>query len=180
MYKELIEKIKELGVSSVAQISVSDIVFEPEFRSLCESNSCGRYGTTWACPPHAGDALELIEKAKTYQTAIVYQTISSLEDSFDIEGMQEASQRHNDITRVVTTLAQEAEVNHLNLGAGGCRHCKRCAVLDDAPCYFPEKKVEAMDAYCVYVTKMAETSGMNYINGKDTVTYFSVLLIKEA
>ena len=33
--------------------------------------------------------------------------------------------------------------------------------------------VESREGYGIYVAKIEDVSGMKYINGKDTVTYFS-------
>ena len=77
-----------------------DIPFCPELRQLCESNQCGNYGKSWTCPPAVGKVEDLMRQAKGYQSALVYQTVSQLEDSFDIEGMQEGAKRHNSITDV--------------------------------------------------------------------------------
>ncbi len=179
MYTEFMEKVKGLGASSVAEIAVSDMVFEPSFRSLCESNACGKYGKYWSCPPLAGEAEVLIERAKGYERAIVYQSISTLEDSFDIEGMQAASKHHLELSMQVSELAKkETFATFLNLSCGGCAVCKRCAALDDKPCHFPQKRLDSVDAYCVHVSKLAKTCHMNYINGQNTVTYFSALLIR--
>ena len=40
------------------------------------------------------------------------------------------------------------------------------------------KKVLELEAYGINVSKLAEVAGMNYINGKDTVTYFGAILFK--
>ena len=32
-----------------------EIPFSAEVRGMCEANRCGRYGTSWSCPPGCGD-----------------------------------------------------------------------------------------------------------------------------
>lgn len=176
----IVEKIKSLGATNVATISASEIVYEKEFRKLCEQNHCGQYGKSHSCPPFCGEADELIAKAKTYDTAIVYQTIGELEDSYDFEGMMEASQKHFKIAHSVSKFCLEnVSRKYLNLSNGSCKICKHCTALDNEPCKLPLEFIPSMDSYCVYVTKLAESAGMNYINGQNTVTYFSMLLLKE-
>ncbi len=180
MYTQLIKQILDLGATGVAEIAVSKMQFEPSFRSLCEANSCGKYGKSWACPPMAGEAQDLIAKAKKYSHAIVYQTVSPLEDSYDIEGMEAACTRHHTLSSKVTELAKKQKLtDFLNLSAGGCSVCSTCAALEDKSCYFPEKRVSSLDAYCVNVSLLAKDCDLKYVNGQNTVTYFSALLIKE-
>ena len=75
----------------------------------------------------AGKVIEL----RTYETALVYQTVGFLEDRYDFEGMMEAGNRHNELAQKLRASAQERFVQEdgielLHLGAGGCRVCVAC------------------------------------------------------
>ncbi|MEG2929382.1 MAG: DUF2284 domain-containing protein [Oscillospiraceae bacterium] len=180
MYQDIKNQILNLGADNVANIKVSEIVFDTMFRKICESNQCGYFGTSWSCPPLAGKAEDLVLEAKTYTDAIVFNKVYTIEDSFDIEGMKEADTYFKDLTVAVKKILLEYNLyNTLVLGTGSCHHCNRCAAKDNKHCYFPEKQLHSMDAYCIYVSKLAESAQLKYINGKNTVTYFSVVLIKE-
>ena len=48
------------------------------------------------------------------------------------------------------------------------------------PCRFPEKAFPSLEAYGVFVSKLAQACGMRYINGANTVTYFGVVLYDPA
>lgn len=106
--QELTAHIVEMGAYKAALLDVSLIHFDRKFRELCQSNACGNYGACWTCPPDAGDIDTLIARAKTYQKALVYQTVGRLEDSFDIEGMLEAGKLHNDLAQAISRWAKEA------------------------------------------------------------------------
>lgn len=93
--QKLIDLALSLGAYQAAVIPVSRIHFDKSFRSLCESNACGNFGMCWMCPPDVGDIVKLIEEAKTFQSALAYQTVGELADGYDIEGMLEAGNRHN-------------------------------------------------------------------------------------
>ena len=93
--QKLIDLALSLGAYQAAVIPVSRIHFDKSFRSLCESNACGNFGMCWMCPPDVGDIVKLIEEAKTFQSALAYQTVAELADGYDIEGMLEAGNRHN-------------------------------------------------------------------------------------
>ena len=94
-HQTLIQQVLSLGASHAALLPVSQLPFDPSFRDLCRSNACGMYGACWMCPPYIGSSEELIEQAKAFEWALVYQTISPLEDSFDIEGMLAAGPKHS-------------------------------------------------------------------------------------
>ena len=86
--EQLLKNIKEAGASNAAVIEVKDITFRPEFRDACKQNFCGKYNTNWGCPPACGTIEDMMAQAQSYPYALVYQTVSLLEDSFDYEGMQ--------------------------------------------------------------------------------------------
>lgn len=159
-----------------AEADVSGVTFDPMFRTLCEKNSCGYYGACWTCPPDAGTIDELMARVKTYRRMLVFQTVSPLEDSYDIEGMQEAAKRHN---RLVQRVRDEAKTEHpgcLMLGAGTCGVCARCTRRDNLPCRFPDKAILSLEACGIDVSALAKLVGMKYINGANTVTYFGAVL----
>ncbi len=176
----LAQLVESLGAAHAGVVNVADIHFDPAFRELCVSNACGNYGKCWMCPPDAGDIHALIAKAKGFDKALVYQTIGTLEDSYDFEGMMEAADAHNQLTRkVVQQLADLPVAKGLHLGAGGCHQCKVCAKRTNEPCRFPDRAMASLETYGVAVSELATLAGMKYINGQDTVTYFSAFLYTE-
>ncbi len=175
--QEILEKLREMGAYKAGFVPVNKIVFEPEFRKMCESNACGMYGRSWMCPPHVGPVEELIAKAKAYDWALVYQVVGELEDSYDFEGMMETGKLMNELTQAVREVFRETfGEDTLHLGAGGCRLCPVCAKQTEEPCRFPDKALASLEAYGVAVSQLAPMAGMKYINGPDTVTYFGAVL----
>lgn len=171
----MLDTIKSWGAFKASIINTNQISFDKSFRKLCESNACGMYGRCWTCPPCIGDIDELILKAKSYKYALVYQTVDTLEDSYDFEGMQKAGQRMNKLTEKIQN-AHFFDKDSLYLCAGGCRICSVCSKQKNEPCRFPEKALSSLEAYGINVSLLAETANMNYINGVDTVTYFGAVL----
>lgn len=169
----------ESGADCSAVISVSDISFNREFRTACEKNICGRFGACWMCPPDVGDIDAMIENAKTYKKALVFQTISNIEDSFDIEGMQDAAKRHNAVSQKLAGLVLPLLGDSLKLGAGACHVCEKCAKADNEPCRHPDKALASLEAYGINVSELAAASKMKYNNGPNTVTYFGGFLYRE-
>lgn len=178
-YTKLIQTALDLGAYKAAIVNVTDISFDPSFRKLCEQNSCGKYGQSWMCPPYVGPIDELIIKAKKFRKALVYQIVDSLEDSYDFEGMMVSAHRINQLSQALRQKFKSVlPGTPLYLGAGACLLCKRCAKLDDKPCRFPELAMPSVESHGINVSKLASLSGMKYINGVNTVTYFGVVMFE--
>lgn len=170
-----------LGAYKAADIAVADIPFDRSFRSLCESNACGNYGKSWMCAPDVGDIDDLIAYGKSFDRALVFQTVGELEDSYDFEGMMAAGQHMNDLSQAIAVEFKPLPFSKwLLLGAGGCRVCPVCAKRTDEPCRFPDQAMASLETYGIAVSQLAELCGMNYINGQNTVTYFGAFFYKES
>lgn len=175
--KQIQEQISAIN-ESVATIAVSEIGFYPELRKLCEMNSCGAYGKNYTCPPHIGQIDDLIEKMKTYDTAVIFRAVYQLEDSFDIEGMNEGSAKFKELTYQAQAITKKIAPDSLVLGAGGCRFCERCGAVDNIPCRNPDKAISSLEGHGLQVSELASQIGMNYISGPNTVTYFGGIFVK--
>jgi len=173
----LIKKIIELGANKTAIVNVSDIPFAPELLDLCKMNTCGNYMKSWTCPPLAGEIDELIATAKGYNKMLVFQAVYTLTDSFDIEGMFEANQNFRRLTEKVDEVCKtDGCKQYIVLSAGGCDICKPCKAATNEPCINPDKAFIPLEAYGIFVSKLAEVCGIAYINGVNTVTYFGGVL----
>jgi len=172
---DVIQLCLRLGAARAEEIRVADMVLQPELRVYCEQNRCGRYARNLTCPPFIGDVHDLIGKLTTFSRAVIWQNIEPLEDSFDFEGMMAAQQKHNAMTLEIAhcLYAQMGRENVLVLAAGGCSKCEKCAAETGEPCRFPDDALSSLEAYGINVSKIGEVSGMKYINGPNTVTYFS-------
>ena len=179
--EELIRLALENGADKAQVVAQQQIVMSPVFREICESNGCGNYGKCWMCPPDVGEIHALMEKVRRYPYGLLYQTISEIEDSFDIEGMLEAGKLHNDLAQAISRWAREAGAfgeDWLHLGAGGCRLCPVCAKRTNEPCRHPQDAMASLETYGVAVSELAASCGMKYINGQNTVTYFGAVLFQ--
>ncbi len=168
----------EAGAFKAYIIPTDDIPFDADLRSYCEANICGNYGKNYACPPNVGDSQELIDKAKSYEKALVFQTVTQIEDSFDFEGMKEAARKHSKVADTINKEIGKQFDIYLQLTAGECTVCETCALTEDRPCRFPGKAISSLEAYCMNVSTLAERCQMKYINGQNTVTYFGAFLFR--
>lgn len=170
------DKVLELGAFRAEIIDAAKVQTEAYFREMCKANACGNYGLSYMCPPDVGEIEQLMAVIPTFGKVLVYQTVGMLEDSYDFEGMMEAGEKHNDLIQQVRDLAEEMGYKDvLHLGAGGCRLCKVCGKKTGEPCRFPNLALASLEAYGINVSQLAEVSGMKYINGTDTVTYFGAM-----
>lgn len=111
--------VLDSGAFRAGVVDVDGIPFEPEFRKLCEANSCGMYGRSWMCPPDIGPVDRLINRVKQFRQALVFQTADALEDSYDFEGMMAAGARMNQLIASLRRKLKELGLEScLLLGAG--------------------------------------------------------------
>ena len=174
----IVKTALDAGASAAVVVDATKIPFDAGLRLFCEQNACGNYGRSYSCPPYAGEAEELIRKASGYKIGVLVQTIGQLEDSLDYEGMMACADRHGAISRKVFDEAAKTGSEYLCLGAGTCRLCEKCAMRTNEPCRFPDRRVTSLEAYCVNVRTLCEGYGLKYINGQDTVTYYSMVLFR--
>ena len=178
--KALIEKALSLGAYKANVIEAKNIKLDRAFRAMCEKNSCGVYGKCYMCPPDVGDIDELMAQIGKYDYALVYQTVTKLEDSFDFEGMIEAKKKSYPLAQALREVFADMNISRvLHLGAGGCGVCASCAKRTGEPCRFPEKLYHALEGYGFLVSGLASQAGIPYHNGANTVTYFGALLFRD-
>ena len=117
---------------------------------------------------------------RRFPKGLLYQRYSNLEDSFDIEGMQEAKEEFVRVSqRLNQRLDDLLQGEYLHLSGGGCGLCAVCAKVTDEPCRFPDKALSSIEAYGVDVYNTTKGTELKYINGQDTVTYFGMVLFEE-
>lgn len=176
----LIQAALSAGAAKAALIGAEQIAYSESFRDICQANQCGRYGKCWVCPPEIGEIGELIARAKAFPRGLLYQTIGTLEDSFDIEGMMAAGRCHAQVSSGLHhSLPGLLEKPFLHLGCGGCHLCETCAKGTGEPCRHPESALPAMEGYGIDVYNTTSSTSLNYINGTNTVTYFGLVLFSE-
>lgn len=178
--EKLIGTVIDCGAAKAVVIPESQIVTNEVFRGICAGNACGKYGKCWMCPPDVGDIHELMARVREFPFALLYQTIGELEDSFDIEGMNEAGAEHARVSRKLDALLPETMTGkYLHLSCGGCRYCEKCAKETGEPCRFPDHAMPSLESYGIDVYNTTKDTPLKYINGPDTVTYFGMVLFSE-
>ncbi len=176
-FDELSSEAMRLGAYKANVIRADAVSLDRSFRAMCEKNACGIYGKCYMCPPDVGDIDELMREVSNYDYALVYQTVTELEDSFDFEGMTRARKRTYHIVKELRDVFSELKIKKpLHLGVGACGVCETCAKITEEPCRYPELATPSLEAYGVNVSELAKSAGMKYINGQNTVTYFGAVM----
>lgn len=169
------------GADQAAGLTVNEVVLDDMFADICKSNACGNYNKCYMCPPDVGDIHDMMDTLRAYPLGIMYQTIHPLEDSFDYEGMMAASARHVTVSQLLEDKLREIKPGpYLHLSVGGCHVCEVCAKRENLPCPFPDRAMASLEVYGVDVYSTAQNAGLKYINGQNTVTYFGLVMHKEA
>lgn len=176
--KQLMQAALHRQADKAAVIDVENINFRLEFRKLCEDNSCGNYNKCWMCPPDVGDISTLIGRVKSWDQALVFQSIGQLKNSYDYRGMMAAAKNHGEITMGLIEDLKPVLGDMMALGAGVCPVCDKCAKRDGEDCRFPELAISSLEAHGIAVSELAGVCGLNYINGKNTVTFFGAIFFK--
>ena len=179
-HQTLIQTALDLGAAKATVIPVDKIVLSPTFREICVNNGCGRFNKCWMCSPTIGDIETLMARVRSYKWALWYQLIGDIEDSFDIEGMTEVGDEHVQLCqRINEALKPVFGKEMLHLGKGGCGLCERCTIEDGKPCRLPDQALSSLELYGVDVYRTTDGTGLKYINGSNTVTYFGMVLFRE-
>lgn len=179
MEQKLVNAALEAGAHKAIMLPVEKIVLSDTFREICRTGGCGAYGRCWVCPPHIGEIHELMDKVRSFPKALWYQSIGTIEDSFDFEGMMAAGRDHALLGQRIQKAAQEVlSGEFLHLSCGGCHLCDKCAAVDGQPCRMPGKALHPMEGYGVDVYRTTKDTDLKYINGQNTVTFFGMILFQ--
>lgn len=176
-YEALKKLALECGFSHVGDLDADTIQVRPEVRSACAANKCQAYGKNWVCPPACGTLEECSQRIHSYKRGLILQTTGELEDSFDLEGMEELTINHMKTFDKFADLIREQYPNALILGDGACKRCKTCTYPDE-PCRFLGKQTSAMEAYGMLVSEVCQRNHIPYYYGPGTLTYVGCILIE--
>lgn len=174
--EELVKLALKLGFADAALINTEELEFVPNFRTLCEENTCGKYGVNYACPPACGTVEEMKQKVLHWRQALVMQTMWDIADPLDSEEIKPAKAEHNKLTR---RLIDQAGEPGMMIGVSGCSLCNPCAITEGEPCRFPKLQYSCMSAYCIFVKEMAERCHMDYECVPGITTFFSMYCFDE-
>lgn len=177
--REMVQMALEEGFSAAAVIDTKEIAFDPSFRPYCEENLCGCYGKNYSCPPDCGTPEEMERRVRAYPKALVFQTKWDIPDYQDAKSIKEAKAFHNAAMLKVIDRMRGAGLDGLMAGASCCTLCEKCAIVEGKPCKLPDRRWSCLSAYCVFVRKLAESSGMEYACEDGSLAFFGMYAFSE-
>ena len=174
--ERMIEIALDAGFANAAVISTDTISFRPEFRMFCEDNACGNYGRNYGCPPVCGTPQEMKERVLAYRHAIVFQSMTEMEDVFNSAATKVLKKQHT--SRTLQVLKQYKKeglpAKGLSIMAGPCNYCETCKMVSGEPCCFPDMRFSCLSAYCIDANKLAEDCGMEISWNTNLASFFSI------
>lgn len=170
------QKISHLPLYQYEFIETAELRFEPRVRHIC-SAECPMYGKTWACPPAVGTPEVCLEKCSAYENALLISTVTEVNDIANMDETLATRGEHEGITREVIEVVQAMGHATYGLSSEACSICDSCT-YPDAPCRHPERMLPCIESHCILVTEIAEKYGIEFINGANVVTWFSLIFYR--
>ena len=156
---DIYEKVKETamqsGIWQADFISTQELLFYPEIREICKENTCRNYDTTWACPPAVGTIDVCKKRVMQYEKMLLFSIKYNLEDSYDIEGMQNALSSFKGSVDIFDEKLKTFLSDYLLLSNEGCKKCTKCT-YPDFPCRFPAYLHHSIEGCLLYTSDAAD------------------------
>lgn len=171
--EELEQELLQYPIMQYAFLKTDQISFLQRVREICK-NECPRYGTSWSCPPAVGTVEECQERCHQFENVFVFTTIAEVTDIMNMEETLATRMEHEEITRQVTKIFQKHFGQTLTLSTESCAVCRQCA-YPASPCRYPERMFPCVESYGILVMELAELGGIEFMNGANVVTWFSVV-----
>lgn len=153
--KELLKLAQSEGFHA-ALLSPAQIPVDPKFRTYCEDNLCGYYGSNLSCPPDCGTAEELHQRILQEEKVLIVQTCWDIEGYENKAVIKEARDTHNQMVRHLKSVMEQYGFSGFCSGYNGCSLCSPCKKQADQPCAFPDLQMSCMSAYCIDAAKLAD------------------------
>lgn len=175
MKKNTIENLLKDKIFQSIEIEANKLPFSKDVLNACMLNHCGKFGSSWTCPPAVGSFEEVKSMVLKFKKAFIFNKVFKLEDSFDIEGMNKGRDDINILCDNIIDLLIKNNISHKVLKAGSCSICKVCT-YPNKPCRNKERACPSVEACGISVVDLAKQNKLNYFNGVNTVTYFAIVL----
>ena len=179
MNLELLEaRLSELPIAQYEFFDTEELEFAQRIRMICEVE-CPRFGKTWACPPAVGTVAECKARCLTYPKGLLITSLAEVSSISHMEECLATRPAHEEMTHQVIELlkAQGAEV--YGLSTESCALCDKCT-YPTAPCRHKDKMLPCLESHGIVATALADKYGIEYLYGPNVVTWFSILLYREA
>ncbi len=171
--QDIIESIlAEYPICEYCFGDTTQIPFSDKVLVICETD-CKRYGHCWACPPHAGNIYENMDRCRKFQRFVLFSTVWEVSDAYNLDACAEAQRSHAAMTRELREQV-EKEVSDVYFLSTVCSICDVCACPDE-PCRHPEERLQSTESHGIVVMQLAEEMGLCFNYGGTIAVYFSMI-----
>lgn len=172
-HEELEQELLQYPIMQFAYLKTEQVEFLDRVREICKKE-CPRYGTSWSCPPAVGTVEECRERCRAFTDVFVFSTIAEVQDITNMEETLATRMEHEEITMEVVRIFRRQFGEILTLSTESCEICQKCS-YPDAPCRHPDRMFPCVESYGILVTELAQLGEMEFMNGSNVVTWFSVI-----
>ncbi|MDE7244782.1 MAG: DUF2284 domain-containing protein [Oscillospiraceae bacterium] len=172
----LIRQLCGLPVVQYEFFETACLTFSSRVRYICQTE-CPQYGKSWACPPGVGTVEACQERCLSYPHALLFTTMTEVDDIADIEATLATRSEHEAVTHQINRLMRGQGADTYPLSTESCAVCPECT-CPDAPCRHPERMFPCVESHGILVTEIAERLGIDFQAGGNTVTWFSLILYR--
>jgi len=170
---EILQFAKECGFDEAHVLDTKTLKPMQSIMDTCATDKCHSFGKNWGCPPHG--TLEENEKyLQSFEHGVLVQCIGRSNQKIDWEMYKETGKRLSEASRKLHDEMKKNYPNCISLGAGGCKFCEKCACPE--PCRFPDKRIEAIEGYGIFITRLCEDNDIKYYYGEGTIAYTGAVL----
>ncbi|MFA6668385.1 MAG: DUF2284 domain-containing protein [Candidatus Methanomethylophilaceae archaeon] len=145
-------------------------------RERCESNECGAYGVTWACPPGSATPGECIEMLSGYGSAALITRTYELNPR-DRRAAEAAALQFQDDCRKAAVALREEGADIFMMADGKCGYCESCT-YPDAECKHPEMLVPSISGFGIVMSDYVKECGREFSFFDDRVEFFGIMLLR--
>lgn len=172
------EQLRELPLVQYEFFPTDTLVFSPKVRHIC-SQECPQYNKTWACPPAVGAVEECRSRCLAYPQALLLVTMAEVEDAASLTQTLPTRLAHEEVTHRVLDLVRRDGTEAMVLSTESCVICNQCA-WPKGPCRHPDRMLPCVESHGILVTELAERFGLDFLAAPNLVTWFSLVLYREA
>lgn len=174
MNKEEIKKLAiESGFDYAEDLNTQTLTPNQGIMDTCATDKCHAFDKNWGCPPH-GSLEENEAKLKGFKNGILVQVVGRANDEMDFEYYSRAGAEFRKCISILYAKLKPEIPNCMALGAGGCMVCEKCA--KPQPCRLPDKRVEALEGYGIFITQLCKDNNIKYYYGEGTIAYTGAIL----
>ncbi|MDO5862524.1 MAG: DUF2284 domain-containing protein [Thermoplasmata archaeon] len=145
------------------------------FLASCRENSCGRYGTSWSCPPGWTEGISSL--SSKYPNAILLEKTFQA-DPYDPKAVESASDEAHRAVRSVTAAMRDAGIPCIGLSDGACGYCGVCSYPDE--CRYPAQLTPSISATGLDIGRFLESLGKGFSFSDSSFTLYCLVLFGDA